>query len=419
MGRIWRITTAGAPKATRPDLARATASRLVELLASPDAWWRDTAQRLLVERQDAAVVPSLKRVARQSPTSVARLHALWTLDGLHAVDWDTVQAALDDADVDVATVGARLAESHLDSDTARAVRAIDARARWGEPAFLRQAALSLGAGPPEAVQESLMRLATRHGSLPFMADAIVSSLAGRESPALARLATAGPEARPVVASLGAAILHGGDASAIDELFSWLQRADIRPEFRDALLDGVDRFIPGEGERRRTAFLPHEPAGFVAFSRGAAPGAERARTQLRFLRWRGQQVDEATSLAALSAAERTRYERGRQEFALCASCHQPHGEGMSGLAPPLVGSPWATGNPAATVRIVLQGKTSGATTMPPLAALDDEKIAAILTFVRRSWGHESSPVTAAQVQAVRSETRLRQEPWTETELAALD
>jgi mono/diheme cytochrome c family protein len=93
--------------------------------------------------------------------------------------------------------------------------------------------------------------------------------------------------------------------------------------------------------------------------------------------------------------------------------------MAGLAPPLVGSPFVIGNAGALTRIVLQGKTSGETTMPPLGALEDERIASILTYVRRSWGHESSPVTAAQVQAVRSETKLREEPWTETDLLAID
>jgi mono/diheme cytochrome c family protein len=192
-----------------------------------------------------------------------------------------------------------------------------------------------------------------------------------------------------------------------------------PWLVDALLDGVDRFIPGEGGRRRTAFLPHEPAALVAFARGDGASAARARDALQYLRWRGQTLDEATALAPLSQDERARFERGREEFKLCAACHQPQGQGMAGLAPPLAGSPWATGNPAATIRIVLQGKTSGQMTMPPLAALDDEQIAAILTFVRRSWGHSSSPVSAAQVHVVRGETKLRQEPWTEAELAALD
>jgi mono/diheme cytochrome c family protein len=141
--------------------------------------------------------------------------------------------------------------------------------------------------------------------------------------------------------------------------------------------------------------------------------------LRFLRWRGQTTGEAAALTALSAAERERYEHGRDGFKICAACHQPQGQGLAGLAPPLVGSPWATGSAGAFIRIVLQGKTDGEATMPPLASLDDDQLAAILTYVRRSWGHESSPISAAQVQAVRSETTLREEPWTEAELATFN
>jgi mono/diheme cytochrome c family protein/glucose/arabinose dehydrogenase len=419
LGRIWRITTDAAAAASRPALARAATRRLVEALERPDGWWRDTAPPLLGEHGDLSAVPALRRLAHRSSSKTARLHALWTLDGMDAIDWETAQSALRDADADVAAAGARMAEHFLRSDPARTVAAIATRAESGEPAFLRQAALSLGAGSADAVDETLTRLATRHGSLPFIADALVSSWAGRESAALDRLAAGGAAARPVVASLAAAIHHAGAPAEVDRLFARLQAVESPPWLVDALLDGVDRFIPGEGGRRRTAFLPHEPAALVAFARGDGASAARARDALQYLRWRGQTLDEATALAPLSQDERARFERGREEFKLCAACHQPQGQGMAGLAPPLAGSPWATGNPAATIRIVLQGKTSGQMTMPPLAALDDEQIAAILTFVRRSWGHSSSPVSAAQVHVVRGETKLRQEPWTEAELAALD
>ena len=170
---------------------------------------------------------------------------------------------------------------------------------------------------------------------------------------------------------------------------------------------------------RTAFIPQEPKALAAFARGADPQAARAAEFLKYLRWRGQQIDEGTALATLSDAERKRFERGRTEFQLCAACHQPQGQGTPGLAPPLVGSPWVNGSTGAVIRIVLQGKTNGEMTMPPLAALDDEKIAAILTYVRRSWGHEASPVTAGEVQAVRSETKLREEPWTDNDLATFN
>ena len=52
-------------------------------------------------------------------------------------------------------------------------------------------------------------------------------------------------------------------------------------------------------------------------------------------------------------------------------------------------------------------------------LDDETIAAILTYVRRSWGHASSPVTREQVRIVRGQVERRHEPWTEAELEPMN
>lgn len=417
LGRIWRIVSGPVKRPARIDLARAASRKLAAMLASDEGWVRDIAQRLLVERHDATVIPQLRQMARGAAGKPARLHALWTLDGLGAVDWPTVQAALEDGDVDVAVVGARLAEPFFSGDTEAVTRALAKRMDAGEPAFLRQAALSLGSGPPAAVDGLLTRLALRQGALPFMADALVSSWSGRESAALRGLESGGTGARAVAASLSAAILRSQSASEIDALFARLQASS--PWMIDAILDGVERFIPGSGPRRRAAFLPREPQAFAAFARGTGAQATRAADSLKFLRWRGQQVDESRVLAALSEAERQRFELGREEFKLCAACHQPQGQGMAGLAPPLVGSPWVNGNSAATIRIVLQGKTSGETTMPPLAALEDDKIAAILTYVRHAWGNEASAISAAEVQAVRSETKLREEPWNETELGTFN
>jgi glucose/arabinose dehydrogenase/mono/diheme cytochrome c family protein len=417
LGRIWRIVPEGAKPRRKHDLARLSAARLVTSLGHPDAWWRDTAQRLLVERGDTRVAPALRRSVQDSPSSLARLHALWTLEGLAAVDRPTVERGLRDPDVQVAAAAARLAERFLVSPEADDVlAAMDARARWGEPVFLRQMALSLGSGAPAQVDPRLLAFAKRHADLPFMADALVSSWAGRESKMLAMLAEGrDPGTRPVAAALSAAILRSKEAAEVDSLFARLQ-ADSTPAWLSAaVLDGVERFIPGEGDRRRTVFLPAEPRALLEFSKGGSPEASRARESLRYLRWKGREDVSGSALAGLDATQRRQYERGRQEFAVCAACHQPNGEGMNGLAPPLVGSPWATGSVAALTRIVLNGKTSGETTMPPLGSLDDEKVASILTYVRRSWGHESSIVTVGEVQAIRTEVENRHEPWTEADL----
>jgi glucose/arabinose dehydrogenase/mono/diheme cytochrome c family protein len=420
LGRIYRIVTDRAPPYRRPDLAKAGANRLVAALSHREAWWRDTAQRLLVEKQDRAAVPALRRVARHSSSALGRLHALWTLEGLDAVDWKLVEHALSDADVHVASAGARLSERFFSEDAERVASAIATRIKLAEPAFLRQAALSLGMGPAEVVDAPLLRIAFEHGELPYMADALASSWTGRELPALQRLAvTDSAGARAVICALTAVVLQSGKPESIDGILARFSSKESPAWLLNALLEGIERFIPGDGDRQRTAFLPREPQALAAFAHSDAPSASRAANALRFLRWRGRQIDAATALATLSPVERQRFERGREAFAVCAACHQSQGEGMAGLAPSLVGSPWVTGNPAALIRIVLHGKTSGQMTMPPLGTLDDESLAAILTFVRRSWGHESSAVALQEVRAVRGETQQREQPWSESELAALN
>ncbi|MBI4605228.1 MAG: neutral/alkaline non-lysosomal ceramidase N-terminal domain-containing protein, partial [Planctomycetes bacterium] len=84
-GRIWRI--AGAPvRRTKLELAVATEAELAASLAHPSSWRRRTAQRLLVERGGAAAAREAARVLEASPSSLGRLHALWTLDGLGALE---------------------------------------------------------------------------------------------------------------------------------------------------------------------------------------------------------------------------------------------------------------------------------------------------------------------------------------------
>ncbi len=98
-------------------------------------------------------------------------------------------------------------------------------------------------------------------------------------------------------------------------------------------------------------------------------------------------------------------------------------GQEGLAPPLVDSEWVLGSPQRLVRIVLHGLhgpigVKGKTfqlDMPALGVFDDDQIAAILTFVRREWGHTADPIEPELIKAVRAETEKHDEAWTEAEL----
>jgi glucose/arabinose dehydrogenase/mono/diheme cytochrome c family protein len=424
MGRIYRVVPEIAAKSKPANLAKLRSADLIKQLEHADGWRRDTAQRLLVERNDPKSVQPLRSLLNSSPLALARLHALWTLDGLQSLELASVRRALADSDVQVAIAGARGAERWLAQGEQVALDAIALRARWGELAFRRQAALSLGAAKGAVGEPLLLQLARESGAQPYMADAIASSAAGRELRLVEQLVAAqsaaesNEQSTPVIASLGAAILQSSNPQQIARLLDYLRESTPEP-VRSAVLDAVERFIPGEPPQQRAAFLPAEPSRLIEFAKTNSGQAPRAQAALEWLRWKGQKVDTSQALVSLTPEQQALFEKGRKAFATCAACHQPDGEGMSGLAPALVGSRWVNGGVDALARIVLNGKTSGDMTMPPLGVLDDETIASILTYIRRSWGHQSDPVSTAQVQWVRSQIENREEPWTDAELEPMN
>ena len=73
-----------------------TPAQLVARLNHPNGWWRDTAQQLLVLKQDPSVVPALTQMARRSENLYARFHALWTIEGLGALTPALVRELMED-----------------------------------------------------------------------------------------------------------------------------------------------------------------------------------------------------------------------------------------------------------------------------------------------------------------------------------
>ena len=129
-------------------------------------------------------------------------------------------------------------------------------------------------------------------------------------------------------------------------------------------------------------------------------------------------DPGTGRAAKQpAAGPVTYERGREAFLIhCAPCHQTDGSGMARLAAPLRNSKWVLGREDLLARIVLNG-LKGELLMPPMGTLDDQQLAAILTYIRRAWGHEAESVSPETLARVRAASQGRQAPWTVNELLA--
>ena len=100
------------PRDTRqPRMLNETPAQLVAHLSHPNGWWRDTAQQLLVLKQDMSVVPALKRIARTSTNQLGRIHALWTLEGLGAADAPLVRELMKTPDPQIRIQAIRVSET--------------------------------------------------------------------------------------------------------------------------------------------------------------------------------------------------------------------------------------------------------------------------------------------------------------------
>jgi mono/diheme cytochrome c family protein len=326
-GRIWRVVPENRTARPKPDLARAAAGDLVKHLAHANGWWRDTAQRLLVERNDSSVVPALQKLAATDSNSLTRLHALWTLEGMGQISTPVIESALNDSAPKIRAAAVRLAEPYVSK-----------AGKDGAPAPLCDKVLKMASDPAADVQ---VQLALTLSLLPP---------ADNTRKALDLLA------------------KNSNASLV----------------RDAATFTASVFNPEK----------------------SAPSATVAKVR------------------PLTAEEKKLFEAGKSMFeATCLACHQQHGLGQPGLAPPLVGSEWVAGSDKRLVRIVINGlrgpiKVKGETfemDMPALGVLDDEQIASALTYIRREWGHAFEPVTPATVKKVRDETASREDAWTMADL----
>lgn len=426
-GRIWRIVPDGAPKPNyRLALATATPAALVARLSDPNGWVRDTAQRLLVERHAGKdELAALVNEAKAAP--LAKLHALWTLDGIGALTEPLLVAGLHAADSRVCAAAIRLSEPFLKQTTGGAglfseIAAI-ARAR-SEPDVRLQLALTLGEVKTEPALEAMRQLAIVAGNQPFLADALVSGLGGRENDfieLLLRRAESAGQSGDTLRFATSAIFKSANAARIERVLGVLG-SDATPEWaRITMLAGIRHFLPKSSDGRAfVGALPIEPKPLLALaSRKNSPAAPIAKQLLADLKWPGKPGAERNA-RPLTAEEQARFEKGKTIFAsVCAACHQPNGQGLAGLAPSLVYSRWVLGDPRVIARIVLNGKVQENLVMPPWkAALDDESVASVLTFVRRSWGHDADPITPAVVKEARQATASRDEPFSDADLDEL-
>ncbi len=200
LGRIYRVMHRSTTRAPKPRLSAAPPAKLVELLAHPNGWWRDTAQRLLVERGAAGVVPALKDLALDAPDHRTRLHALWTLEGLGRLDPSLVALALGDPEPGVRENALQLAEAALPGPAAAreaVTKGILALERDPDPRVRLQLLATLGSADTPDARAAHERLLFAHLDDDWMQVAGLSASSDRAMALLQRaLRRAGSGAEP-------------------------------------------------------------------------------------------------------------------------------------------------------------------------------------------------------------------------------
>ncbi len=184
-GRIWRLAHGAPGKAGRPQLGKAPAESLVAQLENSNAWWRVTAQRLLLERQEKSAVESIRKLSRGSTSAFGRLHALGLLDGLGSLEPADVTAGLKDGEAGVREFALRLSEPLLADPALRS--AVLGMSDDPSPRVRFQLALTLGEVGGEECLDALARILVRDVEDRWTRTAVYTSIKGVAPRLFARL----------------------------------------------------------------------------------------------------------------------------------------------------------------------------------------------------------------------------------------
>lgn len=385
-GRIWRIVAKKPSSRKHEALDANKPATLVAALSAPSQHTRLHAQRLLVERGKADVIPQLEKLVAAAAKSsgsgkpLAALHALWTIQGLGVAP---------------GTPGNQILVAAL---------------KASDPLVRRHAMLALDPSDPALV-----------AALPAL---IKETSDPRER--LFVLSTAAQSA-PNELIAGALWDWVSSAPAMDE--SLFNTAQVAMRRQGATMLAAAFAKPGTLAAdawqnkelvelaKRIAGSPNRPALLAML--GSAPAPLKPELE-RVLKESETAAPAEVPLPEHLVAGRNLYMK------LCIECHQANGQGVQGTFPPLDGSEWTSGDQTTMLRIILGGlygpiEVKGVkfnSAMPGHTHNTDEDLAAIASYVRYAFGgkKDEKPVTPAQFKALRPEIEQRKfTPWTVEEL----
>lgn len=227
-GRIYRLVHPEGNQFKVQKLGKLPIDQLVKQLDSPNSWNRETAQRLIWERQDQAAISHLQHLFRSSTQPLGRLHALWTLDGLNALTSEILKQALKDSVPGIREQAIRLSEKYVEQDSELAQIVLELTSDPDYRVQL-QLAFSLGEFNNQTAIAGLTKLVDSKNFDSDMKMAVLTSSSKIAGPLSISFLKKSPEK-----------LSGNQGSLVTEL---LMIAGARKETDDAL--AVMSFISGD------------------------------------------------------------------------------------------------------------------------------------------------------------------------------
>jgi putative membrane-bound dehydrogenase-like protein len=220
-GRIYRVFPVHLKPRPIPRMDRLDTAGLVAALDSPNGWQRDTAQRLLMHRNDRVAIEPLRRLARETRHPKTRVQAVWTLQVLGGLDEPTAIEALTDANPQVRRNVVQASASLL-KDSPRLAESVVKLADDADPHVRLQVALSLGSWSDRRAGEALARIARRDPDDRWIRAAFLSSAVPHVSTLLVELFRGGAEppqaiVEPLVAIAGSVQDRAAIASILKTL----------------------------------------------------------------------------------------------------------------------------------------------------------------------------------------------------------
>jgi glucose/arabinose dehydrogenase/mono/diheme cytochrome c family protein len=213
-GRILRVTYDGMGRGPKPHMLDESPAQLVTYLDHPNGWWRDNAQKELVLRNDKSVVPALQDIAmgkkgplKEKPGPLGRIHALWTLSGLEAIDEDILLKAFGDEDAAVRKTAIWISDAFLKKNNERVLTAVTKLKDDKDYDVRVQLLLSLSQSTAPAAKEVMNQLMEVNKENPMIAGTRLALERNEEIRKFgAKLGSLKPEQRTMV-SEGAAIFN--------------------------------------------------------------------------------------------------------------------------------------------------------------------------------------------------------------------